>query len=232
MKGFNLRSTSRNSSIILGLVLVMVIIAFHKSFIQMITFTSEKPAVIIIHSLSLIIWTLLLVLQPALIYYKKFALHRKLGNLSKIIVVIFVITTFLAALASYNHLKEMVSFPKGIFYLIIQIMGIGIFTLLYILALRNKKNILTHIQYIVASTTSLLAPAIFRITQRFGLEMMGSTEFACNVVTYSLFNGVFLILCIMHARKGQSYFPYVLTALLLVPIEVPQLYFSLVEPLF
>lgn len=211
---------------------MLLAIPFHKSIIEIVTLTSKKELAIQMHVIAMVLWTLLLVLQPILIYYKKWALHRKLGHLAKILVAMFIVSTLLSVVVSYERLSEQFSVSRNVAYIAVQVMGIMLFTGLYFLALRNKKKVLTHTQYIIASTIALLGPAIFRLVASFGFTLMGSVEFGCNVVLYTILNLAILILCIIHARRKQGYFPYALTAACLVPIESLQLYFSLTEPLF
>lgn len=161
-----------------------------------------------IHLITLIVWFLLLFIQPILIYKKKFQLHRILGKVSYFFVPVMVLFMLLVMKAQYNQMsaaKLPLDFSLGFLYL--PTAAMIPFVIIYILAIVNKRNPVIHMRYMIATAVSLLGPGIGRIN--FGIsDLTQSILFA-----FALSDLVFIGLLLFEFFKTKIYKPYFISLL-------------------
>jgi hypothetical protein len=217
------KTTSRAISLFFLLILLLVSLTFYNSFYRLTTNNSNYSAWVIIHAFSLAVWVILLFTQPLLIYADKPARHKQIGLLSIGIVALIVVSTIFVAL---DNFKAIPFSGKKYSILLTQLYGIALFACFYTLALLNAKQFNKHIQYMIVSTIIIIGPVIFRNTYKSGLDFFGTIELTANIFTYSFLNIFLLALCLVESRRRESIFPYAVTMLALIPMELSQVFFS------
>ena len=215
-----------NVSFFLAAVLLLIVLTFYNSFYRLVTLQQEYSAWVSIHAVSLAVWVLLLLIQPLLIFYGKNKWHRQLGFLSIGIVAVIIITTVFVSVDLSGTISNAMPTGKKNSILFSQLYGMALFAVLYTMALINARQFVAHIQYIMASTIVILGPVIFRATNNFQLSFFGTAAFTANILTYLFLNLFLISLCVVNARKAQTFLPYLLTIAALVPIEAGQIWFA------
>jgi Uncharacterised protein family (UPF0014) len=196
----------KNISYFFVAVLVISIFGFFKSYFSLFPNFIGLTYVHHIHLISLLIWFALLILQPILIYQKKFQTHKNLGKFSYFLVPIMVFLMLMIAKFVYLQRAEH-NVPEdinvGILYL--SAGSLFPFVIFYVLAIINKKKPKYHMRYMIATSVALLGPGIGRIK-------FGFTDFTQAVMFAWALADLFLVgLIIFEYFKGKIYQPYVIS---------------------
>lgn len=219
-------NTFLRPSLFFTLVFILVILTFYNSFYRLATLPQEYSAWIIIHAFSLLFWVLLLLIQPLFIYSNNFKRHKQFGFFSIGIVILIIVSTVFVALDNFEKNGGLLPAGKKYSILLSQLYSMLVFGFLYSMALLKAKVFIKHTQYLIGSTIIILGPVIFRSVYKAGLSFFYTVEFTSNVFTY-FFLTVFLIgACLIQKRKNETFFPYLITVIALIPVEISQLWFS------
>lgn len=116
------------------------------------------------HGMVAMSWILLLNAQAFLIRKKKYSIHRNVGKLSYIIMPLFLVSLFFVtktgydrALANTGSVVEAIASTSNGFPDIIYM------TLLYILAMVNRKHAGKHMRYMIFTGITMLGPGLGRL---------------------------------------------------------------------
>lgn len=158
------------------LLILLVLGGFYSSYFLL--FFQPTPSIIHIHFILMTLWIIMLIVQPFLIKYKKVAIHRKLGQISFILVPLVLTSSFLMirlsfyrvsndlhqkAAAGLNQLNTEQILRQASAYEAIAIFWLLILALFYCLAIINRRKSAVHARYMVATALSLLGPTVDRI---------------------------------------------------------------------
>ena len=161
----NQPTTIKTRNIIFGMILMFVIvhIGFHATYIKQFPEFQKYNWVHHIHGALMGAWVLLLLVQPILIHYKKFAAHRFLGKLSYVVAPCVIISMVFIARQNYQTgiLKKSAADVMAIQS--ITWMQIVMFVLFYSLAIYYRKNSYNHMRFMIATAIIMLGPPINRI---------------------------------------------------------------------
>lgn len=154
---------------------VVSLAGFFNSYISRFPDFNEFPGVIHIHFIALVCWFALIITQPILIKQKKIKLHRKLGQLSYILAPIIIITILILVKIKVQRLM-LVSESDATVNALIGLMDALSFSIYYILAMLNKKNVRWHVAFIIAASLIVLNPGLSRLlnTIKPGLGLVAS----------------------------------------------------------
>lgn len=166
------------------LLIPLVIAGFYKTYFSV--FFDPVSSIIHIHFTLMALFVTMLITQPFLIRYGKFAWHRLIGRISYVLVPLLLISTFLMIRFSYFRfindqngkiqqgllqlnsqqvLKEAATYEAIAFYYLAWL------TVFYCLAIFNRRNTHVHSRYIVATALTMLGPTVDRIIFfSFGVE--------------------------------------------------------------
>jgi hypothetical protein len=86
---------------VLVLLIPITFLGFFPSYFSKLT--TPIPMVIHVHGVLMLMWLLLSVLQPFLIYYKKIRYHRLVGKISYIIMPVVIISGYMILKYSYQR---------------------------------------------------------------------------------------------------------------------------------
>jgi hypothetical protein len=104
----------------------------------------------------LVIWLLMLIVQPILIIKKKLALHRLIGKASYILMTLLVISIFLIINQEQSREKNLGVFAANL-------VDFPVFVVLYCFAIYFCKKPAYHARFMIMSILPLLSPVLARI---------------------------------------------------------------------
>jgi len=212
----------RNTGYFMLLLLVLAFVGFYKSYFSYFPSLSEgygsitKSNVTVfhhLHALTATVWVFFLIIQPLLIRYGKYRIHKKLGKTSY-----FIFPLLIASLIPLIIYILGSSHPVRSFNPIADSVSLILF---YSLAVYNKKNTPKHMRYMIGTATVFLGPTIARIGGSIiGLQPKASNNFLVFIVVYLILIGLILL----DKNNGKNFRPYVLIACVWI---IRQLFFNL-----
>ena len=107
------------------------------------------------HATMVVMWLLLLIIQPFLIVQKKVALHRLLGKVSYFIVALMVLSFVLIINQEHSREKNIPVFAANLF-------DFPVFVVFYSLAIYYRKKPAYHARFMVMSVIPFINPALAR----------------------------------------------------------------------
>ncbi|ULQ57117.1 hypothetical protein KJS94_02760 [Flavihumibacter rivuli] len=114
-----------------------------------------------LHGVTLILWCLMLIVQPYLIRAKKVNIHRKIGKLSYLLVPLILLTSL--DLLKYR-LSQTTALTNTNFYAVALVLNaLVIFVILYGLAIYNRRKGAIHARYMLCTAFPMFTPITDRI---------------------------------------------------------------------
>jgi hypothetical protein len=108
------------------------------------------------HATMLVLWLLLLIVQPFLIIKKKVALHRLLGKASYFVVALMVLSLILIINQEQSRGKNLPVFAANLF-------DFPVFVVFYGLAIYYRKKPAYHARFMIISVLPFINPALARL---------------------------------------------------------------------
>ncbi len=211
---------SLNNRLIYFFIAIFVItnLGFYKTYLIHFPKFEGFPWIYHIHGMLAMAWVLMLIAQAYLIRAKKYDLHKLVGNLSYVIMPLFLASLFFAAKESYlTNIKTkpeadvLANMTNGG---TIDIFFIG---LIFVLAMVYKKNVGYHLRFMASTGLIILTPGLGRFVFAF-LEI----PFPFALIPMLLCTtGVGIIWLIVDIKNKKSAFPlgvYVVVALIMFVI--------------
>jgi hypothetical protein len=136
------------------------------------------PKLVHLHFAFMGAWVITLIVQPFLIKFKKNNIHRIVGKLSYVIAPGAMVTSFLMMRSHYNadiaslhnevvagtaHYTNSEILTEAASRVTITMLYLAWFALFYGLAIWNRKHVLPHSRYMLASALLILGPTVDRI---------------------------------------------------------------------
>lgn len=187
------------------LLIPLIFAGFYKSYFAHFPRFDEKINVLThLHAFIASVWVLMLIVQPFLIFNKKWALHRKMGKLSYVIFPLLILS-FIPQIIKIVRTEDIANlfFPLGDGTLLI---------IFYTLAIKNRKSSSRHMRYMIALTLVLLGPTVGRI----GPGLLGWTDLFTQNVQYAIIFLVLIGLILYDRRNRRKYQPYLVAIPLFV----------------
>jgi len=166
-----------------------------------------------IHAALATFWILLLVIQPLLIRYKRFKIHKTIGKITYFIfplLIISLIILILNILKSGHPIRAYGTFSNTIMLF-----------LFYSLAVYNKKNTPIHMRYMIGTSFSFLGPPI----GRFGVFILGMQPKIINNAVYILVYLILTGLILCDRKHGKNFKPFIL---ILIVWVIRQIVFNII----
>jgi hypothetical protein len=198
----------KNVSYFFVATLAIVVAGFYKSYFSQFPTFSGLTYVHHIHTVLLLLWFAMLIVQPILIYQKRIDLHRLVGKFSYVLVPIIILS--LLAVMKIQYLKNAPRMPEmqNLAFLYLPTSALIPFVTLYVLAIVFKEHPASHMRYMIASAVALLGPGVGRIN-------LGFTDFNTAVmVAFALCDVLLVGLLIYEYTKGKNYYPYLVSLLI------------------
>lgn len=185
----------KNIGFIFLLFIPLTFLGFYKTyFVLSPEFVGTVDGYTHIHAFTASLWITLLIVQPLLIRFKKFSLHRTFGKISYLV--------FFALILSFipQMIKE---YGKGLFPLNASF-DIALLMLFYFLAIKHKKDVAKHMRYMIAIALIFVGPTLGRIIFfLLELEHLGPLQIPYLIVIATLLSLIF-----WDKKNGRNYKPY------------------------
>lgn len=182
-----------------------------------------------LHGIALILWCLMLVIQPYLIRAKKVAIHRQLGKFSYVLVPFMVFTT--VDLFKFRLLGKDPLSVNDIFGFALVLNALVVFLILYGLAIYHRDNGRIHARYMLCTAFPMFTPITDRIIFLYFpsvLDYLPKVDGFPNVVIigFAMADILLLVLCIWDWRshKRWNVFPFALLLLVAYHFSVLNFY--------
>ncbi len=197
----------KNTGYFMLLLIPVIIIGFYTTYFSHFSELTESFTAVThgrvtifhhIHAALTTLWILLLIIQPLLIRYGKFKIHKKTGKISYFIFPLLMISFIPVIL---RILKS--DYPIRAYN---PLAGFTMLILFYSLAVYNKKNTPKHMRYMIGTATVFLQPSIARIGNfLFGLQPKTSNNFLVFTIVYLILIGLILV----DRKQGKNFKPYI-----------------------
>lgn len=175
-----LENKYRNAGFFSIVILCVLTWGFYKTYIQFFPGFQGFKAVHHIHGMLMMLWVLLLIVQPFLISMKRYKLHRTIGKSSYLLAPLVALSIFIVSGTGYHKmLADQAPLPVAVGILALNIPGAFAFTTFYILAMLHKKQSDIHMRYMIGTALLMIGPGLGR-----GLITYGNIPFEAGV-TYS-----------------------------------------------
>lgn len=211
-----MEKTYQNVSYFVVVILAFVIWGFYRTYFGLFPSFNGITTVQHFHGFMMLSWFAMLIVQPFLIRYKKYQLHRNLGKVSYVLVPLLLLSIFLVTKGQFQRLAPTIPKEQNIAGLALNLPDIFAFGALYILALVYKKNSAYHMRYMIATAFLMLGPGVGR-----AMIIYGGVPFPL-AIEYSLLltDALAIGFIIYDAINKRPYKPYLVTLGILVAMHL------------
>lgn len=172
-----------------------------------------------LHGVTLLLWCAMLIVQPYLIRTRRYALHKRVGKLSYVLVPLIVLTTLDLF---HFRLRDAAMGPVDLAFVALVVNALIAFLILYGLAIYHRKTPAIHARYMICTVFPMFTPVTDRIINihfPFLLKYLPTIGHvpAVPVVGFLLADLILVGLCVWDWRSHRRWnvFPFALTVLLL-----------------
>ncbi|GAB3994238.1 hypothetical protein GCM10028807_31530 [Spirosoma daeguense] len=148
----------RNISYFFGAILLLVFVAFFKTYFRLFPQFFGISGLIHMHALTILIWFALLILQPILIVKKQVEWHRLLGKFTYGFVPVMLLLLIMVSRTGQLKQKDL-----GIF--LVNILDVSLFVALYVLAILYRNKPTYHARFMIMTVVPFISPALGRLPQ-------------------------------------------------------------------
>ena len=211
-------NTKTNVGFLMVLLMILTLIGFYPTYISKFPAFKNLTNVHHFHGAMMMTWFVLLIVQPFLIRYKKYEIHRILGKISYVVAPLVLLSIFLAARGEYYRDLEYITEDQNLAGLALDITNLVAFGVCYTLAMFNTHNTPYHMRYMVSTAILMLGPGVMRVIAIY--EVFGPMNFPTNVLyTYAIGISISIALIIYDLIKGLPYKPYLVVIGLMIGIS-------------
>jgi hypothetical protein len=199
--------TYKNISYLFASVLLFAFFAFYRSYFGLFPSFNGISMVIHFHAAVIILWFVMLIVQPILIRKGRPDVHRRIGRISYVLTPLIVLSFIL--MIRQTELKG-----KNIPVFAISVVNGCLFIAYYLLAIIDRKKVSWHIRFMVLTILPFIDPAAGR------LHLPG-------LLIQIL---VILGLLIVERFNARIYKPYLIGLLVWTLIVAPMAYLLILNP--
>ena len=202
----------KNTGYFILILVAFVIFGFYKQYFALFPhFDDNINALVHVHASALLIWVGLLIIQPFLIRYSRFKIHRILGKFSYFLVPIIIVTSVGVINKQYHEgIEQKMTSIESLKSLYIPFIEIVLFAIFYLLAIRNKRKVAFHMRYMICTSVILIIPSLTRVA----VLWFNINQFSSYLISFIFCDLVLLALIIFDKKNKLNYKPYVLAFLL------------------
>ena len=152
----------RNTSLFIIFIMFGVQWGFYKVYTSQFPNFIDKTVTIHIHGIVLMMWMVLLIVQPLLISTGRSKLHRTIGKVSWVLGPLVILMLFLVGRSSFIRHSPFVP-EKDLFEdLVLDMRGLISFAIFWALAMFHRKDSATHMRYMIATGIIAIGPGVGR----------------------------------------------------------------------
>ena len=197
--------------------LALVIFGFFKTYFGLFPhFNEHTTAIVHFHAFVLLLWIILLIVQPFLIRYKKLAAHRSLGRFTYVLVPL-IICSFIGMMIKQIGEEQAQKMPIALIMksLYMPFTDTLLFSTFYILAIVNKRNTALHMRYIIVTGFVFIDASLIR-----SLGIWFHVDFFYAALISITFVDLILITLIYNDKlKGRRFKPFIISLMLFLVIQ-------------
>jgi hypothetical protein len=149
-------------SLFFVLILAMITWGFYKTYLIFFPSFSGFKSAHHFHGAMMMLWMLMLIIQPLLIRYNKIFIHRVVGRLSFIVAPLVVVSIFLMSETAYHKPEPPLPYNEKIGLIALSIPSMLAFAALYILAILNRRHTYHHFRYMIGTALLMIGPGLGR----------------------------------------------------------------------
>ena len=162
----------RNTAIFIVLILLGVQWGFYQSYSSQFPNFINKTATIHVHGIFLMMWMVLLIVQPLLIGTGRAKLHRAIGNVSWVLGPLIIVTMFLVGKGSYGRAIGLIPEKENLAVMVLDVRGFLTFAIFWALAMFYRKVPASHMRYMIATGLIAIGPGVGRgLMSSFGMGL-------------------------------------------------------------
>ncbi|MBS1682458.1 MAG: hypothetical protein JST48_12165 [Bacteroidetes bacterium] len=212
-------TSHKNVAFLIIALMLLTLVGFYPTYISKFPTFEDITNVHHFHGAMMMIWFLLLIIQPFLISYKKYKIHRTLGKASYVIAPVVAYSIFLATQHEYYLDTTYQTKDESLAGLAWDITSMISFVVCYILAIINRKNTELHMRYMVGTALIIMGPGVMRIIAVY--EIFGDIKFPIVALyTFIICAGIGVGLIAYDLMKNRPYKPYLVVVGLTTGIYV------------
>ncbi len=191
--------SNKNISLLFIGIFILTFFGFYNSYFQYFPFLEGQVSWSVhFHALFMMLWLLIVILQPLLISLGKPKFHRIIGANSWVLVLLIVISTVLLIVEKYNHaLIEGVPLISNVAIRLVSVITLVSFVTFYIQAIRYRKKMAVHLRYIIGTSLTVVPASAARI-----LYFLKINSVIAELLAIALVNLVVFTLMVRDAELG------------------------------
>ncbi len=160
----------RNTAIFIILIMIGVQWGFYRTYTSQFPNFVDKTTTIHIHGILLMMWLVLLIVQPLLISTGRRQLHRTIGKVSYVLGPLIIIYLFLIGKGGYWRGIGQIPEQVNLGIMVLDIRGLFSFAILWALAMIYRKDSASHMRYMIATGIVAIGPGVGRGLISLGVE--------------------------------------------------------------
>lgn len=196
---------------------VIVIFGFSKTYFGLFPHFNERTTVIVhFHAFVVLLWIILLIVQPLLIRYKKLAVHRLLGKFTYVLVplIIFSFIGMISKQIGEEQAQKMTVGPimKSLY---LPFTDMLLFSTFYNLAIKYKRDVAIHARYIIVTGLVFINASLIR-----SLAIWFHVDFFyAALVSIAFVDLILITLIYLDKIKGRNFKPLLISLVLFLVIQ-------------
>jgi hypothetical protein len=165
LEKINQPTTLHTKAIIFGMVLLFIAlqIGFHPTYLQYFPGFEKFNWLHHTHGFLMMCWMVMLVIQPYLIYKRKYPIHRLIGKISYVIAPLMLISMFLVTRLNYLTTVGEIDFKDVAYIQALNFIEPISFLVFYVLAVINKNDVSKHVRYMISTSFPMIMAIFSRI---------------------------------------------------------------------
>jgi len=192
--------------------LFLVSFGFFKTYFGLFPhFNEHITPVVHFHVFVLVLWIVLLIIQPILIRQNKYTAHRLIGRFTYFLVPV-IILSFISMMnkqISESSSKNIISILNGLY---LPLTDTLLFSIFYLLAIINKRHTAVHMRYMIVTGLVFIDASLIRsLAIWFHVDFFYAALISITVVDLAL-----ITLIYFDKLKGRFYKPFLISLILFV----------------
>ncbi|HEX3165742.1 MAG TPA: hypothetical protein VHQ93_05740 [Chitinophagaceae bacterium] len=172
----------RNTAILIILIMIGVQWGFYKVYTSEFPNFKNSTPTIHIHGIFLMMWMVLLIIQPLLINAGRTKLHRTIGKVSWVLGPLIIVSMFMVGRGSFNRSVGIFPDHERLAEMVLDTRGYISFAIFWALAMYFRKNSASHMRYMIATGLLAIGPGVGRGLISIGVEFPTALTITDTVV--------------------------------------------------
>jgi hypothetical protein len=160
----------RNTAIFIILIMIGVQWGFYRTYTSEFPNFKNKTSTIHVHGIFLMMWMVLLIIQPLLINTGRAQLHRAIGKISWVLGPLIIGSMFMVGRGSYGRSIGIFPDHEILATMVLDIRGYISFAIFWALAMYFRKDSASHMRYMIATGILAIGPGVGRGLISLGVE--------------------------------------------------------------